>query len=97
MRVAVEGELIQHDVARVPARRVGVGRQPDNPRAIVREVDFHGFLFRLRHLGEFRQDLQLLEDQAEILDLLHKQARLPLALGKNDVLRPPLQALDRGA
>ena len=71
MGVAVEGELVEHDVPGVTARRVGIGGQADDARAVVREKHFHGFVFRLQ-LGECRQRLQSLEEHAEVFDLFHE-------------------------
>ena len=93
----MKGEFIQHDVAGIAARRVGIGGQADDARAVVGKINFHRLVVGLRHLPEFAQHLEFAKHRAEILDLLHEQARLALALREDDVLRAREQALQHGA
>ena len=93
----MEGEFVEHDVPGVTARRVRIGRQADDARAVVGEEHFHGGVVGFLRFLVPRQDLEFLEGLAEVLDLFHEQARLPLAFGEDDVLGPPLRALEHGS
>ena len=86
----------QRHVAGVTARRVGIGGQAVNHRAV---GEAHFQLLDHRALEE--RGLARPGDDAARLDvlvhLLHQQARLPLALREQDPGRAPFQALEHGA
>ena len=93
--VEVKRKLIQRHVAGVAARRVGVGGQAVNHRA-VGEARFQ----LLDHRALEERGLARPGDDAARLDvlvhLLHQQARLPLALREEDPGGAPFQALEHG-